>query len=358
MAVKQNNGGAIIGGIMTVVGGIMLFSSFSALMDGLGAFVSALSTYSDVEYAFEYAMWVAGGRGVVGLLGIVLLFVGIMASRAAAGQVARNAAQKGSDAVAHARSEAEQRAREQQRAMEERAKQASRDAQARVQERQRAMSAGGSGGQQAPSPSQTRLDELRNRFANDPRLDQVREQARARGYGDIADRYLPRAQPQQQAPQGGQNAHSADGYGAGQNVQNPMRQPQPRQNVQHPNPMRQSQPQHPARQPAQHSQAAQSQPRPQVSMQRPSQAASQGRPSRSQQDRVRQQAKADAKAARIAADAFTDALKGEFSEIRGFGDARKRQSALISSALTTNSLSRTSLSTSSLLGSSRRRTSL
>ena len=231
MAVKKNNSAGIIGGIMTAVGGVMLFTSFGALMEGLRAFGTAFSMYSDVEYAFQFALYSAGGQVWVGIIGVILLFIGIMTTRAAAATAAKNAVEKGSEAFSHARSEAEQRAREQQRAMEERAKQASRDAQARVQQRQQAMAsggssastasggAGGSGGSGGPSGSQTRLDELRNRFANDPRMDQVRQQAQARGYGDIADRYLPRAQqPAQPAPRptGGQNALSGDGY-AGQN---------------------------------------------------------------------------------------------------------------------------------------------
>ena len=346
MAVKQNNSAGIIGGIMTAVGGVMVFSSFSSLTRAFGAFMDGLMQYGDFEYAFQMGLWVGGGGVWAGIIGIILLFVGIMTSRAAAAQAARSVAQKGGEAYAAAKSEAEQRAREQQRAMEERAKQASRDAQARVQQRQQAMAAGGQGGQGGGSASSgssgsSRLDELRNRFANDPRMEQVRQQAQARGYGDIADRYLPRATPQQQAQgqgaqRGGQNAHSGDGYGSGQN------QPQ------HANPARQ-----------QHSQPAQAQQRPQVAMQRPGQPAP-GQPrqpqrpvSRNQQDRIRQQAKADAEAAKIAADAFTQALK-DGAPRPGYGDARKRQSALVSSALNTTSLSRTSLSTSSLLGSGRR----
>lgn len=349
MAVKQNNSAGIIGGIMTAIGGVMVFSSFSSLTRAFGAFMDGLMQYGDFEYAFQMGLWVGGGGVWAGIIGIILLFVGIMTSRAAAAQAARSVAQKGGEAYAAAKSEAEQRAREQQRAMEERAKQASRDAQARVQQRQQAMAAGGQGGQgggSGPSGSSgssgsSRLDELRNRFANDPRMEQVRQQAQARGYGDIADRYLPRATPQQQAQgqgaqRGGQNAHSGDGYGSGQN------QPQ------HANPARQ-----------QHSQPAQAQQRPQVAMQRPGQPAP-GQPrqpqrpvSRNQQDRIRQQAKADAQAAKIAADAFTQALQ-DGAPRPGYGDARKRQSALVSSALNTTSLSRTSLSTSSLLGSGRR----
>lgn len=346
MAVKQNNSAGIIGGIMTAVGGVMVFSSFSSLTRAFGAFMDGLMQYGDFEYAFQMGLWVGGGGVWAGIIGIILLFVGIMTSRAAAAQAARSVAQKGGEAYAAAKSEAEQRAREQQRAMEERAKQASRDAQARVQQRQQAMAAGGQGGQGGGSGSSgssgsSRLDELRNRFANDPRMEQVRQQAQARGYGDIADRYLPRATPQQQAQgqgaqRGGQNAHSGDGYGSGQN------QPQ------HANPARQ-----------QHSQPAQAQQRPQVAMQRPGQPAP-GQPrqpqrpvSRNQQDRIRQQAKADAQAAKIAADAFTQALQ-DGAPRPGYGDARKRQSALVSSALNTTSLSRTSLSTSSLLGSGRR----
>lgn len=346
MAVKQNNSAGIIGGIMTAVGGVMVFSSFSSLTRAFGAFMDGLMQYGDFEYAFQMGLWVGGGGVWAGIIGIILLFVGIMTSRAAAAQAARSVAQKGGEAYAAAKSEAEQRAREQQRAMEERAKQASRDAQARVQQRQQAMAAGGQGGQGGGSGSSgssgsSRLDELRNRFANDPRMEQVRQQAQARGYGDIADRYLPRATPQQQAQgqgaqRGGQNAHSGDGYGSGQN------QPQ------HANPARQ-----------QHSQSAQAQQRPQVAMQRPGQPAP-GQPrqpqrpvSRNQQDRIRQQAKADAQAAKIAADAFTQALQ-DGAPRPGYGDARKRQSALVSSALNTTSLSRTSLSTSSLLGNGRR----
>lgn len=346
MAVKQNNSAGIIGGIMTAIGGVMVFSSFSSLTRAFGAFMDGIMQYGDFEYAFQMGLWVGGGGVWAGIIGIILLFVGIMTSRAAAAQAARSVAQKGGEAYAAAKSEAEQRAREQQRAMEERAKQASRDAQARVQQRQQAMAAGGQGGQGGGSGSSgssgsSRLDELRNRFANDPRMEQVRQQAQARGYGDIADRYLPRATPQQQAQgqgaqRGGQNAHSGDGYGSGQN------QPQ------HANPARQ-----------QHSQPAQAQQRPQVAMQRPGQPAP-GQPrqpqrpvSRNQQDRIRQQAKADAQAAKIAADAFTQALQ-DGAPRPGYGDARKRQSALVSSALNTTSLSRTSLSTSSLLGSGRR----
>ena len=337
MAVKKNNGGAIIGGIMTVVGGIMLFSSFSGLMDGLSAFFSAFSAYGEVEYAFEYAMYVSGGQALIGVLGVVLLFIGIMATRSAAAQAARNAAQKGGEAVAHARSEAEQRAREQQRAMEERAKQATRDAQARVQERQRAMAAGNSsGGQQGPSSSQTRLDQLRERFANDPRMEQVRQQAQARGYGDIADRYLPRAQPQQQ---GGQNASSGDGYGAGQNARRPNPQAQQPAATHYPNPMQGGQPR---------PQQVQRQPQPRPQAKKPVQV-------NTNQQRARAEAKAAIQTARNTADAFEAAVRSEFNAANpvDHGGPRKRQSALIASSLSTSSLSKTSLTTRSLMRTGR-----
>ncbi|MGO3757361.1 MAG: hypothetical protein ACTJGQ_00670 [Agrococcus casei] len=361
MAVKKNNSAGIIGGIMTAVGGVMLFTSFGALMEGLRAFGTAFSMYSDVEYAFQFALYSAGGQVWVGIIGVILLFIGIMTTRAAAATAAKNAVEKGSEAFSHARSEAEQRAREQQRAMEERAKQASRDAQARVQQRQQAMAsggssastasggAGGSGGSGGPSGSQTRLDELRNRFANDPRMDQVRQQAEARGYGDIADRYLPRAQqPAQPAPRptGGQNALSGDGY-AGQNE------------ASHHNPAQQ------------HMQRPQVSQRPQTGMQRPSPRPRPAAPKREaarlapspaqirrERDEAREEARAEVRRAQQAADTLERTLSGEIRKggiaRGGHGDARKRQSALVASALNTSSISRSSLTTNSLFSTGRR----
>lgn len=356
MAVKKNNSAGIIGGIMTAVGGVMLFTSFGALMEGLRAFGGAFSAYNDVEYAFEYAVYVAGGQVWVGVFGVILLFIGLMTTRGAAAQAAKNAAEKGSEAFSHARSEAEQRAREQQRAMEERAKQASRDAQARVQQRQQAVAGGGSSASQASggpsgqaSGSQTRLDELRNRFANDPRMDQVRQQAQARGYGDIADRYLPRAQQPAQPeprPTGGQNALSGDGY-AGQN------------DASHHNPAQQ------------HMQRPQVSQRPQTGMQRPSPRPRPAAPKREaarlapspaqirrERDEAREEARAEVRRAQQAADTLERTLSGEIRKggiaRGGHGDARKRQSALVASALNTSSISRSSLTTNSLFSTGRR----
>lgn len=312
MAVKKKNTAAVVGSMFSVIGGILVFLSFQDLFTGIRVFFEAFNYGADIEGAFSMAMRFTGGQFLVGLIGAILLLIGILTVRSSAAQAARNAAEQGGDAVRRATDEAQQRAQQMQRDQQRKAQEAQQAAQRRVQERAR-QNQGGS----RPSTNRTdghaqqgnsRLDQLRQRVANDPRMQQVREAANQAGYGQQADRYLP-----QRAKQGGQG-----------------------------------QPQQQRQQPAQQPQRAQAaRPQPQRSNNR-------SRPERLQ-TRAEQQAAgrlpdAAAQAAeRLAARAREAGMETVMPNERPA--YAKRTSALTKSSLTTGSLSRTSLSTNSLFKS-------
>ena len=219
MAAQRKSTGAIIGSIFGAIGGILLFSSIGGFMDGLGRFVEALSYTQDFGIAFEAAMAYSGGRFVIGLIGVILLIIAFFSVRASAAQAARTAADKGSEIAQRAQEEAQRRAQEQQRELAQRAQQARQAAEQRAQAFRQQQAGSNSG------PS--RLDELRQRVATNPRMQQLRNAAEQAGYGDLVDRYVPgQPTPQQTRPHQEQRA---DAQPAPQQHQQPQRQSQPQQ---------------------------------------------------------------------------------------------------------------------------------
>ena len=226
MAAQRKSTGAIIGSIFGAIGGILLFSSIGGFMDGLGRFVEALSYTQDFGIAFEAAMAYSGGRFVIGLIGVILLIIAFFSVRASAAQAARTAADKGSEIAQRAQEEAQRRAQEQQRELAQRAQQAREAAEQRAQAFRQQQAGSNSG------PS--RLDELRQRVATNPRMQQLRNAAEQAGYGDLVDRYVPgQPTPQQTRP------HQEQRPDAQPAPQQRQQQPQPRQQ---PSQQRQSQP--------------------------------------------------------------------------------------------------------------------
>lgn len=301
MAVKRRNTAAIVGTIFGVVGGILLFTSFSSFAEGVGFFLEALSYTEDFGIAFEAAVSYTGGRFLVGLVGIVLMIIGFLAMRSSAGQAARDAASKGSEMAQRAQGEAQRRAQDQQRELAQRAQQAKAAAERRAQEfRQRqAQQQSGHPGQQSSS----RMDQLRQRVAENPRMQQLREAADQAGYGDLVDRYVPgQPNPQQTRPQ--------------QSVQQqPYQQLSPEQRAQ------------------------------QATAQRSPRESSQQQPGARTAERARQARERLAAKAREAGMSVPDQVRPA---------SVKRQSALTRTSLSGRSLVRTSLSTDSLSRTRRR----
>ncbi|HIY67618.1 MAG TPA: hypothetical protein H9830_15240 [Candidatus Agrococcus pullicola] len=339
MAVKQKNPGALIGVVMALIGGVLVFSTFQEFFGGIGIFVDALSYGAEFGVAFDAAIRYTGGQFLVGLLGAILLLIGILTVRSSAGRIARNAAEQGSDAVRRARDEAQQRAEAQQRDNQRRAMEAQQAAQRRVQERRQQVQAGGQGGRaqggsaqggQGGQGGQSRLDQLRQRVAQDPRMQQMREAAKDSGYGDLVDRFVPgqptpnQVRPQQQQP-------SAQWGGDPQQTQRQTQQPQ--------SPQRRR-PQ-PRQQPQQRGQRQRLQTQ---------------REKAESQQHLRQLPDAAAEAAaRLAARAREAGMETVMPNDRTAPS--KRRSALTRSSLSTSALSKTSLSTNSLFRSRHRQIS-
>lgn len=346
MAVKQKNPGALIGVVMALIGGVMVFSTFEEFFGGIRIFFEALSYGAEFGVAFDAAIRYTGGQFLIGLLGAILLLIGILTVRSSAGRIAKNAAEQGSDAVRRARDEAQQRAEAQQRDNQRRAMEAQQAAQRRVQERQRQVQSGSPGGSapggstqggsaQGSQGGQSRLDQLRQRVAEDPRMQQMREAANDAGYGDLVNRYVPGQPTPNQVRQQPQQAQQQPQQWGGNQQQAQRQTQQPQQ----PQPQQPQQRQQPRRQQRGQRQRLQTQ-----------------REMAESQQNLRQLPDAAAEAAaRLAARAREAGMETVLPNERTAPS--KRRSALTRSSLSTSALSKTSLSTKSLFRSRNRQIS-